>query len=73
MQYGGDTITREQLVNVVRDTLEEQPYTLALWENRATGFDRVDEWSDADVKVIVKDGTVEQTFEDLDASRLAES
>ena len=62
------TISRQQLIDVVRGALEGKPYSLAMWEGGAAGFGRVDEWSDADVQVIVMDGTVEQAFEDLEAA-----
>lgn len=61
-------INREQLIGLVKAVLEPKDYALAMWEGGAAGFDRVDEWSDADVQVIVRDGTVEQAFEDLEAA-----
>ncbi len=61
-------LNRELLLNLLSNTLEPQAYALAMWEGGAAGFDRVDQWSDADVQVIVKDGFVEQAFEDLEAA-----
>ena len=63
-----ETISREQLLNVVRDTLESKPYALAMYEGGAAGFKRVDQWSDADIQIIVTDGSVEQAFGDLETA-----
>jgi hypothetical protein len=64
-------IDRKQLLETVANVLEDQEYTQAMWEGGAAGFDRVDEWSDADVHVIVKDGSVEQAYADAEAAILA--
>ncbi len=42
-----------------------------MYEGGAAGFDRVDEWSDLDVQIIVKDGTVELAFTDLETALAA--
>jgi hypothetical protein len=55
-------IKRTHLLAALQTALEPQEYTLAMWEGGAAGFGRVDQWSDADVQVIVKDGFVEQAF-----------
>lgn len=65
------TVTRDALLNTLVSALKDQDYALAMWEGGAAGFDRVDEWSDADVQVIVKDGFVEQAFEDVEAALAA--
>lgn len=59
-------IQREDLLHTLVDALQDKDYALAMWEGGAAGFNRVDQWSDADVQVIVKDGFVEQAFEDVD-------
>ena len=59
-------LTREQLLDTLQATFEGQDYALAMYEGGAAGFDRVDEWSDLDVQIVVKDETVEQAFADLD-------
>jgi len=59
-------IERQDLLHTLVDALQEKDYALAMWEGGAAGFDRVDEWSDADVQVIIKDGFVEQAFEDVE-------
>lgn len=64
---GDYRVNRDDLVKALVDVLEEQEYALAMWEGGAAGFDRVDQWSDLDVQVIVKDGFVEQAFGDVEA------
>lgn len=59
-------IERQDLLHTLVDALQRKDYALAMWEGGAAGFDRVDEWSDADVQVIIKDGFVEQAFEDVE-------
>ena len=62
------TITRDDLMGTLVRALEDKDYALAMWEGGAAGFNRVDEWSDADVQVIVQDGFVEQAFLDVEAA-----
>lgn len=59
-------IKREDILAALVAALEPQDYALAMWEGGAAGFGRVDQWSDADVQVIVKDGTVEQAFDAIE-------
>ena len=47
-------ITREDLLNTLVGVLQDQDYALAIWEGGAAGFNRVDQWSDADVQVLLK-------------------
>jgi hypothetical protein len=61
-------ITREMLLETLREAMEDQDYALAMWEGGAAGFGRVDQWSDADVQFIVRDGSVEQAFADAEAA-----
>ena len=65
------TITRDDLLNTLVSALKDKEYALAMWEGGAAGFDRVDEWSDADVQVIIKDGFVEQAFADVETALAA--
>lgn len=64
-------VSREQLLETLTAALEPQAYALAMWEGGAAGFDRVDQWSDADVMVVVRDGYVEQAFEATEAALAA--
>jgi hypothetical protein len=61
-------VKREDLLKTLVGVLEEKDYALAMWEGGAAGFNRVDQWSDLDVQGIVKDGFVEQAFEDVEAA-----
>lgn len=61
-------VKREDLLKILVGVLEEKDYALAMWEGGAVGFNRVDQWSDLDVQVIVRDGFVEQAFEDVEAA-----
>jgi hypothetical protein len=63
---------REQILAALSAALEPQEYVLALWQGGAAAFGRVDQWSDIDLVVLVKDGqvaavfaVVERTFEQL--------
>jgi hypothetical protein len=64
-------IHRADLMSTLVGALKDKEYALAMWEGGAAGFDRIDEWSDADVQVIVKDGFVEQAFEDVEGALAA--
>jgi len=68
-------LKREAVLETLTDTLADKDYALAMYEGGAAGFDRVDEWSDVDVQVVVRDGSVEQAFVDLEAAlaRLSET
>jgi len=61
-------INRQDLMHTLVHALQDKNYALAMWEGGAAGFNRVDQWSDADVQVIVKDGYVEQAFEDVESA-----
>lgn len=61
-----DQLKREKLIGTLAAIFEQKGYALAMYEGGAIGFDRVDEWSDADVQVLVKDDSVEQAFTDLE-------
>jgi len=57
---------REAIISVLKPFFIELPDVLAVWEagSKATGF--VDEYSDIDLYVTVKDESVETTFQKLD-------
>jgi hypothetical protein len=59
-------ITHHALLTALVAALEPLDYLLAFWEGGAVGFDRLDEWSDADLQVVVRDEHVEDTFEVVD-------
>ncbi|MFN2143789.1 MAG: hypothetical protein ACK2T7_00475 [Anaerolineales bacterium] len=59
-------LKREPILENLTTTFKDKDYALAMYEGGAAGFDRVDQWSDLDVQVIVKDESVEQAFTDLE-------
>lgn len=57
------TLTREEILKKITETLEPLEFVNAMWEAGAKAFNRVDEWSDIDLQIDVKDGFEERTFE----------
>jgi hypothetical protein len=55
-------ITRQHLLDTLTKTFEPLDFVQAFWEGGSAGFDRVDQWSDTDIQVIVEDDKVEETF-----------
>lgn len=56
------TLTREEIIEALRARLEPLDYVQAMWEGGAAAFNRVDEWSDIDLQVVVDDDCVAQVF-----------
>ncbi len=52
-------LTRQQIIEVLISNLRCLKYVCALWEAGAASFNRVDQWSDIDLYLVVKDGYVE--------------
>ena len=61
-------LSREQVLSALVNALEPLAHVHAFWEGGAAGFDRVDQWSDADVQMVVEDDRVEETFEVIEAA-----
>ncbi len=57
------TLTREEIISEITKRLEPLEFVNAMWEAGAKAFNRVDEWSDIDLQIDVKDGFEERTFE----------
>jgi hypothetical protein len=57
------TLTRKCILDALVEALRALDYTHAMWEGGAAAFDRIDEWSDLDLQIIVDDDRVEDTFE----------
>lgn len=55
-------VTRKQVVNALVKAFEPLDYAYSFWEAGAASFDRVDEWSDIDLYLVVKDNHVEDAF-----------
>jgi hypothetical protein len=71
--YGGtmDQINRDQILNALRNALEPQDYVLAMWEGGAAAFGRLDNWSDIDLMVAVRDEFVSATFKVIESTLAA--
>lgn len=57
------TVTRENIIKALINTLEPLDYVYAMWEGGAAAFDRLDEWSDLDLQVDAEDDRVDHVFE----------
>jgi predicted nucleotidyltransferase len=61
MEYKAE-LTRKQIIKALIDALKPLDYVHAFYEGGATAFNRIDEWSDIDLYVIVDDNKVDETF-----------
>ena len=55
-------ISHEQVLQVLVEALEPLEYSHALWEGGAAAFNRLDEWSDIDLHLVVDDEHVAEAF-----------
>lgn len=55
-------LTRETIIQTVAKTLKPLDFAYALWEGGAAAFNRVDEWSDIDLYLVVDDKKVDEAF-----------
>ena len=55
-------LTREIIIQALVDALEPLGYIHAFWEGGAVAFDRVDDYSDIDLYLVVDDEKVDDTF-----------
>lgn len=55
-------LPQESIVQALTDGLEPLTYVHAFWEAGAAAFDRVDEWSDIDLYIVVDDAAVADAF-----------
>ena len=55
-------LTRDIIIQTLVDALNPLDYVHAFWEGGAAAFNRVDEWSDIDLYLVVKDDKVDETF-----------
>jgi predicted nucleotidyltransferase len=58
-----DALSREMIIQSLGGVLQKLPYVQASWEGGSAAFNRVDEWSDIDLYVVVDDAMVPPTFE----------
>lgn len=64
-------LAREDIIKTLANALKPLNYVHAFYEGGATAFNRVDEWSDIDLYVVVDDDKVDATF--LSAEKTLES
>jgi predicted nucleotidyltransferase len=57
-----DRLTRDTINQTLVDALKPLDYVHAFWEGGAAAFNRIDEWSDIDLYVVVDNKRVEETF-----------
>jgi predicted nucleotidyltransferase len=57
-----DRVTRDTIIQTLVDVLKPLDYVHAFWEGGAVAFNRIDEWSDIDLYVVVDDKKVDETF-----------
>jgi hypothetical protein len=58
----GYHISRTGIINALVEALEPLEYSQALWEAGAAAFNRVDQWSDIDLQIVVTDDQVADTI-----------
>lgn len=56
------TITREQIINAIRDELRSHPWARAMWLGGSDATGRRDRFSDVDVVAVTEDANVEDGF-----------
>lgn len=57
-----NSLSRNRIVKALADTLKPLEYVHAFWEAGAAAFNRIDEWSDIDLYLVVDNEKVEETF-----------
>jgi hypothetical protein len=55
-------LAREQVLSALVEKFASLPEIIALWEAGSAAFNRVDQWSDIDLMVVVQDESVQQVF-----------
>ena len=55
-------LTRNIIIQTLVDALEPLEYVYAFWEGGAAAFNRIDEWSDIDLYLVVDNEKVDETF-----------
>jgi hypothetical protein len=55
-------LTRDAIIQTLVKALEPLDYVHAFYEGGAAAFNRIDEWSDLDLMVVVDDGKVDEAF-----------
>ncbi len=68
MKMASRILTREEIVQSLRRDLEPLDYVYAFWQSGSVAFNRVDEWSDIDLYLLVEDEKVQETFANVEKS-----
>ncbi len=55
--------TRTEIINAIAPVFVNKDYALAFWQGGSAAFNRLDEWSDLDVVLVVKDGYEQQAMQ----------
>jgi predicted nucleotidyltransferase len=58
----GKRLTRGKIVQTLVEALKPLGYVHAFYEGGAVAFNRIDEWSDIDLYLVVDDGKIDETF-----------
>jgi hypothetical protein len=58
----GKRLNRAEIIQALVYALKPLEYVHAFWEGGAAAFNRIDEWSDIDVNIVVEDNKVEEGF-----------
>ncbi len=61
-----EKVTRQAIIEPFIDALKPLDYVHAMWEAGAAAFNRIDEWSDIDLFVVVDDGCVERVVSEIE-------
>ncbi len=56
------TLTRDVIIQTLADALKPLDHVYAFYEGGAVAFNRIDEWSDIDLYLVVDDDKVDETF-----------
>jgi len=55
-------LTRKQIIEALAEALKPLDYVHAFYEGGAAAFNRIDEWSDLDLYLVVDEEKVNETF-----------
>jgi len=68
VDLSGKIVTRDALIKTLVEALKPLSYVHALYESGAIAFNRLDEWSDIDLYVVVDDGKADDAFVAVEAA-----
>jgi hypothetical protein len=64
----GMRLTREVIIKTLVYYLEPLSYVYSFWEGGAAAFNRIDDWSDIDLYLVVDDSKVDESFSAVEES-----